>query len=325
VVGGRYRVASVLALSGAALLAAGAREADPPRQVWFAPNLGSRDLVDLFLRPQQWPGARAAVDVFMFYAGQLRAERPEECANCGPNLLPALLQAQAFHRLREWDIEVAVETGSIKQSGCAGEFMADSARQALDNVSAGGGEVRYLIMDEPLLGSADCQLTTAESARQVAAFTRALRESHPGVAVGLVEPFPLFSVPRLVDWLERLDGEGARPAFFHLDVDRRHAKRDRVDVATALRLLEGYCRLRGIPFGVIFWGHEAASDRAYYDDTLAWVRTVHRAIGWPQHSVFQSWAFSADGSQTVPANVPESDPAAFSHTRLLLDALSRPR
>ncbi len=41
----------------------------PPRQnqIWFTPNVGSVDMLDLFNNPEQWPTARSQVDVFKFY------------------------------------------------------------------------------------------------------------------------------------------------------------------------------------------------------------------------------------------------------------------
>lgn len=45
-----------------------AKLVDPgPEPVWFAPNMGSDDYLDLFSRPGVWPEAAAEVDVFKFY------------------------------------------------------------------------------------------------------------------------------------------------------------------------------------------------------------------------------------------------------------------
>jgi hypothetical protein len=80
------------------------------------------------------------------------------------------------------------------------------------------------------------------------------------------------------------------------------------------------CEGQGIPFGVIVWGDASESDRAYYDSAREWTTTVEGAIGQPAHTIFQSWAISAEGTFTVPRNLPESEP--YTHTRLINDGLS---
>lgn len=296
--------------------------AQPRPEVWFTPNLGSRDMLELFTQPRQWRGARASTDVFKFYQAQVLAERAQDCLPCGANLLPNFRQVDAFATLDDWGIHVALEVGAVKEWSCAAALSADLTLQALANVEAGGGTVRYLAMDEPLLGGEACDLGLNESAAQAAEFMRIVRARHPRLRIGDIEPYPRFLAPVLMGWLGALKSKGARPAFFHLDVDRARAERLGVDVSADLRALEAFCLVQGIPFGVIFWSAESSTDRAYYDDTLGWTRAVHGAIGVPGHSVFQSWALSPAGAREVPANLPEADPEAFSHTRLINDALA---
>lgn len=82
------------------------------------------------------------------------------------------------------------------------------------------------------------------------------------------------------------------------------------------------CATLDIRFGVIFWGQDGTNGRAYYDDVLGWVRTVGEAVGRPEDVVFQSWLEAEGGRQDVPVNLPEDDPAVYSHTRLLDDWLA---
>jgi hypothetical protein len=55
---------------------------------------------------------------------------------------------------------------------------------------------------------------------------------------------------------------------------------------------------------------------------LGWVRTVGEAVGRPEDVIFQSWLEGEGGRQDVPVNLPEDDPAVYSHTRLLDDSLA---
>jgi hypothetical protein len=290
-----------------------------PRQVWFAPDLGSDDLLDLFTRPEAWSQARASTDVFKFYVQQVVSERRSQCPECGPNVLLNLLGVAAFRRLDRWRVAIAIEAGALKEFDCEGTATAEAARIAIGNVRGGGGTVRYLSMDNPMTAMQTCALDLGEAAARTARFAKRLRSVYPALAVGESEPYPLFGVDAIRQWLAALNANGYVPAFLHLDVDRRHAAALRADVPMDLRSLRAACEGQGIPFGVILWGDTWESDQAYYDSVRAWASTVEGALGQPTHTIFQSWAVRADGTFTVPRNLPESEP--YTHTRLINDGL----
>jgi hypothetical protein len=290
-------------------------------QVWFAPNLGSPDMVELFTRPQQWSTAREHIDTFKFYEQHLLSRLPAECPDCGPNLLPAFEQTQAFARLAGWGIAVAVEVAAIKGHTCSPEANAALALTAIRNVRAGGGNVRHLAMDEPLIGGAECAFDLEQTAGDVAAFCRRVQDAEPAVAIGDIEPYPAFTAPALEAWLAALRREGVTLSFFHLDVDRGRAERTGADLRSDLRALQRSAEEQGIPFGVIFWGADRTEAGAYAADVLAWAETVGRDIGVPAHSVFQSWSRTADGRAVVPRNLPETASETMTHTRLLNEGL----
>jgi hypothetical protein len=317
----RSRVLFFAVLAVVSLLAACA--ASPAgRHVWLAPNLGSADLVDMFDRPQLWRAARQNTDVFKFYEQQILADRPADCPECGRNLYPELSRAQAFTRLNAWGIAIGIEAGVLKTWGCAASATLPPALEAIRRVEARNAVVTALAMDEPLLGAEDCQLTPDEAARHTAAFGAGARAAHPFLQVGDIEPYPVRSAAEILAWLAALGREGFVPAFFHLDVDRVHAARIGADVAGDLATLRAGVEGQGIPFGVIYWSDQATSDADYAADVLAWVETVRAAIGEPSHSVFQSWAVGPDGSRSIPANLPEADPAHETHTRILNEGLT---
>jgi hypothetical protein len=304
------------------LVMAGCGGPPPKRQVWFAPNMGSADMIELFTRPQQWPSARRSTDVFKFYERQLVADTPAECPECGRNIFPELARVDAFTRLSAWGVGIGIEVGVVKSWGCDASATLPLAMEAVRRVEARRAVVTDLAMDEPLLGAESCQLTLDEAARHAAVFARGAREGRSHLRVGDIEPYPLYSVSTLLEWVGALRENGFTPAFLHLDVDRAYAGRIAADVPGDLVTLRTSLEAQGIPFGVIFWSEEGSSDEAYSADVLAWVETVRMAVGEPSHSVFQSWAVSADGRLGVPPNLPEDDAAVHTHTRLVDEALA---
>jgi hypothetical protein len=293
------------------------------QQVWFTPDVGSRDMLALFSQPQLWPRSRARVTVFKFYAGQVLASRTADCPICGDNLYPNFIQVDAFRRLRSAGIATAIEVAAVKPAECTAEESIPYTLRAIENVAAAGGRVSYLAMDEPRVSAAACGQSTDDAAAQVADFVRRVRAAHPDVIVGDIEPYPLFSVAETQAWLDAVQAQGVTLGFLHLDVDRVHAARVSADVSGDVLSLSTLCRQRALPFGVILVGVDGSTDQSYYDDVLAWAGTLATAIGRPDHIVFQSWVAAPDGSRTVPINLPENDPAVFSHTRLILDGLQR--
>jgi hypothetical protein len=300
-----------------------------PSQVWLAPNLGSPDLIEMFTEPQAWRAARRSTDVFKFYAQQVLADRPRDCPECGRNVYPELARVDAFTRLNAWGLGIAIEAGAIKPWGCVASATLPLAVEAMRRVEARRAVVSDLALDEPLLGAQSCQFTVEEAAIHTAAFARAARGSRPYLRVGIIEPYPAFSAATLIAWVAALRQNGFTPAFFHLDVDRRHVGQIGADVGGDLLTLRTEMEAQGIRFGVIFWSDVGTSDDAYYGDAMAWLDLVRGAIGEPPHSVFQSWVVSPDGRLAVPANLPEDETGAFTHTRLLNDGLAdlrgRPR
>jgi hypothetical protein len=298
-------------------LAGGACQSRP--QVWLVPNVGSPDMAALFARPEEWAEARQEVTVFAFYSDQVRSA--EKCAFCGPNTLANLAAVRAFTKLRLWHIQTAVSVNAIKPGDCAAEAALSEADRVVANIAAAGGRVSYLDMDEPLLSGLECGQPLEETVDHAARFMATLQRAYPEVWVGDTEPYPHFRAATLEAWLDGLISGGQRPAFFHLDVDRRRAQRLGVDVGGDLLRLDTFCQTHGIPFGIIIWSDEGGTDEAYYRDALQWVETVRGAMGQPEQLLFQSWVISPDGQLRVPTNLPDNDPAVFSHTRLLLDSL----
>jgi hypothetical protein len=307
----RYAVVGLAAATGVGCA--------PKRQVWFTPNLGSPDMLALFSQPERWELARSHVDVFKFYTQHL-VLTSEECPRCGPNLFTNFAAAGAFSKLGSWRIPIAVEIGVVKPPACVSDSTADQAERAMDNVAAQGGVVAYLAMDEPLVSAAACGYGTDDVARETARFVHRIQASRPGVVIGDIEPFPLFDVAALRAWLDALSANGVKPAFFHFDVDHGLLARRGEDAAADLQALKALSAERVLPFGLLMTGQDDLDDAGYYQNVIAWTRTVATAVGDPDEAVFQSFSQSATGTFDVPLNLPEDDPAAASHSRLINEA-----
>ena len=300
----------------------------PSDLVWFAPNMGSTDYPQLFTKPDQWYLTRSKVDVFKFYTQNVLYD---PCPICGDNTLGAFVDAQAFKKLTDWGIAIAVEVGAVKPWGCTSNVTFEVTERVIRNVQANGGNVSFLAMDEPRVGGEEvaggltCGYTMEESARETAAYIKKVRAAYPNIIVGDIQAYPHFSVPELKEWIVALENQGATPAFFHMDIDVERVRTERANVTADLQDLRRFCAEHGIPFGVIFISNwrEAGSNRSYFDSTMEWVHTVDDAIGKPQHVIFQSWQGPApSGAHEIPVNLPQNDPENYSHIRLINEGLA---
>jgi hypothetical protein len=299
----------------------------PSDLTWFAPNIGSRDYPELFTKPDQWSVARSRINVFKFYTHNVLSL---PCPACGDNTLGTFVDVQAFQKLTDWGIAISVEVGAVKHWGCTGEEEFHAAEDAIQNIRANGGAVTFLAMDEPFIGGEmvidgdTCGYTMEQSATATSQFIKQVKAAYPHIIVGDIEPYPYFSVPELEEWIVALEDRGAPPEFFHLDVDVERVRVERQDIIADLQTLSQFCQEHRIPFGVIFTSNwnAAGSNRAYFESTMEWIRTINDAIGKPQHMIFQSWQGpAANAVHEVPINLPQNDPSEYSHVRLINEGL----
>ena len=225
----------------------------------------------------------------------------------------------------------------------------------IQSVEANGGTVHSLAIEEPIFqwmpayyylqtGQTDPRpcLTTSldEVADYVAAYLQQMAVWFPNVEIGHIELYPEVGVQTLKDWVIALEARGVSIPFLHLDV---HGPRVQqyinlgfdVDIADDFAELQTFLNARGIDFGVILidlgwnaqlWEPGTYTDQTYYDGTMDWVNTIRATGGTPDHLIFQSWVkpyyTTGDGPKEVPVNLPEDDPAIYSHSRLISDALA---
>ena len=281
-------------------------------QVWFTPNIGSVDMLDLFESPEQWATARAHIQVFKFYMTQVGSEG-WSCtvlphANCGENHLQNLIEQDAFAKLASWGLEIAIESffagpvASVDPIVCTPDeqvlsLTLDGTANVINNVYANGGTVRYLAMDEPirqwypaqyyiLTGQTDPRPCLTDSldvlADHVADYILFMQDALPSVSIGHVELYPEVGVPQLEEWILALEERGVALPFLHLDV---HGPRVAqyldfgidVDVAADLMELKSFLTDHNIALGVIVtdinWDAQLWEEDEY-DDAAYFSRTM---------------------------------------------------
>ena len=330
-IGGVTISASLGGVTGSTLLAIIGR---PGAQlVWFAPDDASADMLKLFSNPEEWPNARASVQVFKFYIAQVLPP-PYSCGTgCGENTESNLAAAAAFSKLNQWGLDIGIEVPAVKEWACTADLTSAFDIPAIQAIQSSGGVVSYLAMDEPFIGGQhvvdgqSCNYTMQQSATQTAQFVKLMLAFNPTLQIGDIEPYPYFLESQLESWITALQADGLSLSFFHLDVDRNAVAAFGTNLVADLQLLKSFCESHGIPFGVIFINQtttstQELSDQDYYDSTMAWVQNVKGAVGKPQHSIFQSWTINGDGLLDLPINLPENDPTIYSHTRLINDGLA---
>jgi hypothetical protein len=320
------------------------------QDVWLSSDDNTPDMLDLFRRPELWARARERVGIFKF------APRHVTSGIAGMhNSYGALKGVDAFAALRQWGVKIATEEGAVKEwdCTCARTPLGTAARMA--NIAAAGASLQVVAMDEPLVsGRGPCALPIDEIAKRTAAYVAAVKDSKeakaagPAPEFGDIEPYPSIPVPVLIEWVKALEAHGFKPAFLHLDINVHYLDvHPEVPLAADLRTLARFLHEAGIPLGVIFWsGYDPLnSDRAYYDHVMDLAGRVKAAIGQPDQAVFQSWVMRSPiacsrsepgcakqpcspadppycGEKSIPLNLPDDDPAAFTQTRLVRDVLA---
>jgi len=309
-------------------------------------------MLDLFNQPEQWNSARSKIDVFKFYTVQVGTGGwscvGHPAYNCGDNHLENFVDVQAFSKLGQWGIDIAVE------SFFAGPIMSydplecstpeyvynltlDGSINVIQNIEANGGVVRYLAMDEPIrrwyplyyyiyTGQTDprpCLVDSlGELADHVAAYIHQMQIWFPSVSIGQIGLYPEVGVDQFKEWIFALEARGVSLPFLHIDVhgprvDQYISFGINIDVAVDMAELKTFLNAHNIEFGVIFfdtyydiqyWQPDEYNDSTYYARTMNWVNFVHDANLKPDHNIFQSWVFPYYTTGIGPNEIPVNLP-----------------
>lgn len=309
-----------------------AAQARSEHQVWFAPNIGARDTLELFTREGDWARSRSKIDVFQLYI-QNTFETP--CEGCGSNVLDGFVQRQAFAKLEQWGIDLAIEMGVVKwgtPEGCDGSANIQGAISMFERLRRVGAKVRYISMDDPLVsGAQDCHQSLEDTAKAIARFTREVKGAYSRmfpqerpVQIGLVESYPTFSMGTILNLMDRVRANGGVMDFFHPDLDHNAVKVEKISdklLKKDLLAARAYCLEAGMKFGHIFFGVDGATDFRYWRSVMSWIWKVRRLTGAPEQIVFQSWAADPKdpSRREVPTNLPEKK--WFTHTEIIRHGL----
>ena len=295
-------------------------------RIWFAPAPGSLDMLRLFEHPEEWPRARATIDVFKFYHQHATATPP---SIVGPNSLDALARADAFRQLARWGKRIALEAGSVKEFYCTDDAsgMRESSAATIASLAAiraAGGAVSYLAMDEPFFAGESERCggpSLARTADRILEYVTAVRAAFPGVRIGLIEPYPSFAPADFAEMLRLLRARGFVPWFLHVDIYLPGMRPDRDAFGRDVIALADIAARERVLFGIIVWGENGDADSLYAADAMRLADEIGRTFrSWsvmPPQIVFQSWAESRTGLRMTPRNLPET--AEHTHTRLLND------
>jgi hypothetical protein len=282
----------------------------------LAPASNSADLATMF-EPggqAQWSQARSRLRAFQFYQQSLRSV----CSSCGTNSVSRLLGAVSdgpFRYLKEQGIQIGVEAGAVKEHTCDGRELGRVLLQDISPIYATGAHVTYVAMDEPFTAGLPvrnespfgrCNFTIDQTVVQVDAFMDTVRASYPDIRIGLIEPYPYFTVDEIMTFVRALEeNERVGLAFFRLDYDVRHRYNADANSRNDLLRLRDFLSSRRVEFEVIVTGYDGRTDAASVASAMALAYEVSGAVGRPHSVVFQDWSADRLGLGTSAVNLPE--------------------
>lgn len=313
--------ALVLALGGAAV----SRAASP--EIWLGPEelpppgASAADLMDMFKPEAPWKNAAAHTRVFMLQ-GAFAARATQAQMNT------------VISDLNRRGIAIAVAVGVMNvahdpPSGCGGLGNVEGygttqqAAKITRVIKAAGGEIKYLVMDEPLYfghyytqapgKGAGCHSSIQQIVQLIKPTLAVYIQAFPNLAVGEVEP--TFFIDGQADWrgdfsswADAYRAAMGRPlAFIHLDIEwpLHNGVQDALEVYRASQDLQRRSVLGQI--GLIYNGsRQDKSDQAWTQaarDHLLLMEGQNRLR--PDQVIFQSWTPNPTHA------MPESDPNAL--------------
>ncbi len=296
-------------------------------EVWVSPNVASQDFTKLASQPEQWVQARSKITTIGFFIQNLWPQG--SCPICGLNTFQNFMDAVPggmFNWLNANGIKIAIEAGAIKPGDCSAEANSSSIIQVISNVQAHGGTVSFVALDEPFASGLSmnqnsatqqtyCGFSVGKTAEIVKGYMNRVNSMYPGVQIGLIEPYPYFSIKQIESFIDALEIQGVHIPFFHLDFDPGY--RD-IDYVGDIREIKEFCRQKNIPFGVIIIGGDGTSNETAANGAMLEAIRIQEAIGIhsQDHILLQSWldfppTRGSNDQRLYPDNLPESSPVTM--------------
>ncbi|MCB9766659.1 MAG: hypothetical protein H6751_12160 [Candidatus Omnitrophica bacterium] len=252
----------------------------------------SKAFRDLFEHPEQWELARSRIDSIGYYDHRVNQFSDQELTDW-------------FAMIQVWDKKFFIETGAVNEWCTTGQACFDAIHPLWDRFLSLGAKIDAFCMDEPYFKALNFGLGNREYAvEQVADWIRLIRLNYPDIAVGSIEPYPSVSRIDLENWIVELDNKCAQLGvrgldFFCVDPDWRRFPSD--GRWSQVKVLEDFCKARGLPFSLIYWAADrplSTEDRDWYERTLAQGEAYRQVRGQPDEYDIQSWL--AIPSQSIP-------------------------
>ena len=193
---------------------------------WYGPNIGSKDMVQLFDDPAVLTG----INVF----GLVTENILNLGTAIGPNTFEALQANHAFQKLKQGGIALCIEGASL------------SDLEVVPKIRDVKGEVTFFSYSEPLTYAHG--LPYAAVLDKVVIFHQ--EAALLGVGMGLLEAWPATDMATITRFIDDLVTRGAKPPYFHLDTDYNRATNEGKDTAAAIRQARATCDTHGILFGL---------------------------------------------------------------------------
>lgn len=298
-----------------------ARAGDTKRpEVWMGvPGFDNgRCFRELFEHPDQWQQTRGLIDVVCNTDLHLNKQFSDE-------------QLKAwFPMLRQWNLKLGLEVGSIKPWGETGAKTFGIEKPMWDRIQRLGGQIDAIAMDEPLLCvRRDLKKDDAYAVNETAEYIALVRRNFPNARVGDIEPYPSITLADHLHWIDALQAKLAEKGvkgldFYRLDVNWAVFTVFDQGNWREVRDLERACRQRKLGFSLIYWasGYPGLERKGLADDSTWYVGIMQQGYdyamvdGSPDQYVIQSWL--KDAPQRC---IPESD--AYTFTRSVHDFVTR--
>ncbi len=301
-------------------------------EVWYTSNVATPDFFEMFTQPQRWATARARTDVLKVYQGQLMADHPNECPNCGENTFANFRSHGVFERLREWNMRLSIEGGTVKPGDCDALGAIANTKFVIDRLRSVNTRLDSMSLDEPFIsGKEFCnnqdEVVTARYVKRYAEETRAYHSRFwPGheLGMGLIEAYPAFQMNEIQRFVQIFLQVGFKPTFLHLDIDRRAMKNQGIGDAKLKRdllMISAYLKRQGIPLGIVFWGQDGNNKANNAKTVIDFAKQVKRTYGASEHIIMQSWEWADNdlSKRLLPDNLSENQ--NYTGTNLLLQTL----
>lgn len=297
----------------------------PPPTLWFGPDLGSTDFLDIGTIATKWPLGARKTSVVKFFEENLIdyvANPPGPPGYIGTNTLPNFVAANTFRKLNAAGIKIGMETTVIAVPDGSWDTTA-FAIGCIGNVAAAGGVLKYLDCDTTLGRATGQGLTQAQAVTKFKAFTDAVLAAYPNTLIGDIEPLPGFSVAQLLSWVDDCLTAGIPLKWLSLDniwSNGASAYTDAQNLATGLAS-------RNIPLRIIVNPGIASSvtvtDADFYTPAHATAVAIQSNAISPFTSLtVESWYTRSDlaTDRSVPLNFTET--TANTLSKLLLETAS---